>query len=152
MVDRTFSNINQEIGIKNNIKIYKSKNISSCIYNNINKINLSKISILERKNKPLFFRKIMHKKELHFFKIRQENQKAKNDIKENNVKKQHNDRNNNNKIIRNYIMSNLIIKFIIINIFCQIKSNIIFDLFNFHYSSKITLKIKGIGEKNIWKY
>ena len=47
-------------------------------------------------------------------------------------------------------MQNLIIKFIIINIFCQIKSNIIFDLFNFQYSSKITLKIKGIGYKKIF--
>ena len=46
-------------------------------------------------------------------------------------------------------MSTLIFKFIIINIFCQIKSNLVFDSINFQYSSKITLKIKGIGEKYI---
>ncbi len=48
MVERTYSNINQEIDIKKNINFYKSKN-------DINRIKWSKISILKRKNKPLFF-------------------------------------------------------------------------------------------------
>ena len=43
-----------------------------------------------------------------------------------------------------------LIKFIIINIFCQIKSNILFDLFHFQ-NSKISLKIKGIGNNAILK-
>ena len=55
----------------------------------------------------------------------------------------------NNIKIRNYKIINLI-KFIIINIFCQIKHNIQLKLNSFHYSSKITLKIKGKGDKNIF--
>ena len=50
--------------------------------------------------------------------------------------------------MRNYIIINLI-KYIIINIFCQIKNIIILDLFQFQYS-KITLRIEGIGENNIF--
>ena len=51
---------------------------------------------------------------------------------------------NKNAIIINYI---IIIASIIINICCQIKNNI-FNLFFFKYS-KISLKIKGIGDNNI---
>ena len=38
MIERTYSNINKEIDIKKNIKFYKSENISSYIFNDINKI------------------------------------------------------------------------------------------------------------------
>jgi len=48
---------------------------------------------------------------------------------------------NNNLII-------ILIRLIIINLFCQIKCNTQFNLFYFQYS-KITLKIKGIGDNYI---
>ena len=51
---------------------------------------------------------------------------------------------NNAKIRNNIIM--ILIKFIIINIFCQIKIEKLFDIYHL---SKITLKIKGIGESSI---
>ena len=54
-----------------------------------------------------------------------------------------------NEIIRKYIIINAF-KLIIINIFCQIETNFLNDLFSFHHSSKITLKIKGIGDKYIF--
>ena len=54
-----------------------------------------------------------------------------------------------NEIIRKYIIINAF-KLIIINIFCQIETNFLNDLFSFHHSSKITLKIKGIGDQYIF--
>ena len=75
--------------------------------------------------------------------------KDKNDkIKENQIKKIMNNIYYNNIIDRNCITITLIL--LIINIFCQINSNILFDLFYFQNSSKITLKIKGIGESYIF--
>ena len=55
---------------------------------------------------------------------------------------------NDNNIIIKYILINLI-AFRTINIFYYVKSNILFDLFYYQYS-KITLKIKGIGEHFIF--
>ena len=52
----------------------------------------------------------------------------------------------NNILIRYYTVF-FIIKLLIINIFCQIKCNILFNLYS---SSNITLKIKGIGENTIF--
>ena len=68
-------------------------------------------------------------------------------IKEEQIKKRKNNIHDKNKIIRN-LMFNIIIKSIIMNIFYQIKCNISFDLFNYCLSN-ITLKIKGIGIKDI---
>ncbi len=68
-------------------------------------------------------------------------------IKENKILKIKNNKKNKHSKINNYIIIRLI-KFIIINIFCQIKSNMSFDLFHFQ-NSKITLKIKGIGDNTI---
>ena len=65
-------------------------------------------------------------------------------IKENQIKKKRNIINNNNIIIRKYF---IITTSIILNIFCQIKNNIL-NLF-FFQDSKITLKIKGIGYNTI---
>ena len=56
--------------------------------------------------------------------------------------------NNNITIIRNYLKIIISIS-IIINVFCHRKSNILFDIFYCQYS-KITLKIKGIGEHNLF--
>ena len=64
-------------------------------------------------------------------------------------------KNDNNKITINEIKKRknniitIIIKFILINIFYKIKCNLKFDIFNSQYSSKITLRIKGVGEKYI---
>ena len=61
---------------------------------------------------------------------------------------------NINNIIKNYITNNIIILFviiksiIIINLFCRTKSNIY--VFNFFKNSKITLKIKGKSENEIF--
>ena len=75
--------------------------------------------------------------------------KDKNDkIKENQIKKIMNNIYYNITLIRNCITFTLIL--LIINMFCQIKSNILFNLFYFQNSSKITLKIKGIGESYIF--
>ena len=58
--------------------------------------------------------------------------------------------NDKNAIIRNYVSISLII-FILITLLSQIKSNnIIYDSFHLKYSYNITLKIKGIGESNIF--
>ena len=74
-----------------------------------------------------------------------------NDAKKNQIKKRKNNLIGNNTILRNYIIFTLI-RSIILNIFSQ---NILFDLFKFQ-DSKITLRIKGIGESilfgNITKY
>ena len=55
----------------------------------------------------------------------------------------------NFELIRKYILINLII-FIIIKIYCKIKSNKIFDYLYIHCSSNITLKINGTGENYIF--
>ena len=68
-------------------------------------------------------------------------------LKENQIEKGKNNIRENNTTIGNNIIINLII-ITITSIFFQIKSNI-FDLFYFQYSSKITLKIKGIGYNKI---
>ena len=77
------------------------------------------------------------------------NSEDKNKAKDILINKRKNKTKYNNIKIRNYKIINLI-KFIIINIFCQIKHNIQLKLNSFHYSSKITLKIKGKGDKNIF--
>ena len=51
--------------------------------------------------------------------------------------------------MRNIINNINLIEFIIINLFYLIKTNFLCNIFNFQYSSKITLKIKGIGESTI---
>ena len=60
------------------------------------------------------------------------------------------DKYSHNTIIRNYLLINLI-KFIISNLFYKKTCNISFDLFYFQYS-KITIKIKGIGDNYIFGY
>ena len=141
MVAQFSSNIEQENDFRKNLKFNSFENISAYIIIDINKIKFLKNYILRReKNIPLFDE------------IKQQNQKIKNNNskrKENLIEKKQNNTINKNIIIRYCITSTLIFKFIIINIFCQIKSNLVFDSINFQYSSKITLKIKGIGEKYI---
>ena len=84
------------------------------------------------------------KKKLNKFLILKETKifNANNKIKENQINKF------KNGIKVNKILINLI-QFIIINLLFQIKSNILFNLFQFQYS-KITLKIKGIGDSIIF--
>ena len=65
-----------------------------------------------------------------------------NEIKENQIKKIRYKIKDNNIIIH-------LIKFIIISIFLQIKSNILFEIFHSR-NSKITLKIKGIGVSTVF--
>ena len=69
-------------------------------------------------------------------------------IKENKIKKIKSNTIENNIIINKYLIINFI-KIIILDIFLKIKSNILFDLFHFKFS-KITLKIKGIGDSIIF--
>ena len=71
-----------------------------------------------------------------------------NTIKYNQIKKRKDNINDIDKAKKNKIIIFFII-FIKMNIYCTIKSNILFDLFHFQYSSTITLKIKGIGERYI---
>ena len=68
-------------------------------------------------------------------------------IKENQIKKRKNNIKDNITITKNDIN---LITFIIINLFCKIKSYILYDFFHFQYSSKIILKVKGIGENYIF--
>ena len=77
------------------------------------------------------------------------NSDDKNKRKNNLINKRENKTKYNNIKIRYYKITNLI-KFIIVNIYFQIKHNIQLELSSFHYSSKITLKIKGKGDKNIF--
>ena len=68
-------------------------------------------------------------------------------IKENQIKKRKNNIKDNITITKNDIN---LITFIIINLFCKIKSYILYDFFPFQYSSKKILKVKGIGENYIF--
>ena len=77
------------------------------------------------------------------------NSEDKNKTKNNLINKRKNKTKYNNIKIKYYKITNLI-KFIIVNIYFQIKHNIQLELSPFHYSSKITLKIKGKGDKNIF--
>ena len=65
-------------------------------------------------------------------------------IKENQIQKIKKNINNNNIIIINYLII-ILIKIIILYLLSKIKSNILFNLLYFQ-NSKITLKIKGIGD------
>ena len=64
------------------------------------------------------------------------------------VNKTKNKKNDNNIIIRNYFIITLI-TILLLNKICQIKSNFLLNLFHFQ-NSKITLKIKGIGDSIIF--
>ena len=84
--------------------------------------------------------------------ITEDTNKIKNDNDKNKVsqiKKRKNIINDNNTINRNFIII-ILIKFMIMNIYCKIKRNILFDLFNPLYSSTIKLKIKGIGNSYLF--
>ena len=87
-------------------------------------INSLIIQYIQENNKSqkntAFFQKKKQKKEFLFFK----------------------NRDNKNKVMTLIII-------IILSLFHQIKSNIIFNLYHFLYSSKITLKVKGIGVNSI---
>ena len=77
--------------------------------------------------------------------------KIKNDsenIKENKINKRKVNKNDNNILIANYVI-NILRKFILINIFCKLHNIKQMNLFIF-YDSKITLKIKGIGDSIIF--
>jgi len=64
------------------------------------------------------------------------------------VNKTKNKKNDNNIIFRNYFII-ILITFLLLNKICQIKSNFLLNLFHFQ-DSKITLKIKGIGDSIIF--
>ena len=170
MVVKYLTNINEENYIKNNLNFYRFCNILIYIIAYKDKIDLLKSLILKREEKIieeklLFFQRVKplrnipyyenslykEKKEMKMAIIINENKriKDKNDkIKENQIKKIMNNIYYNITLIRNCITFTLIL--LIINMFCQIKSNILFNLFYFQNSSKITLKIKGIGESYIF--
>ena len=158
-------NINQSNDIENNIYYYRLNNILVYIIIVINKIiTLLKNRIL-RKAKILYFHEKIHNYEIVsckdcLFEIKKDlkkdfdnkfNKKSNIDnniVKNNGINKIKNNINENNIRIRNYIIINLI-QFIIINIFNQIKNNILPDIFLFQ-DWNITLKIKGIGDSIIF--
>ena len=117
----------------------------------------SLLSIREENNSSFFFLKkyetefpSYEKKDFEAL-ITNENKMIKRDgntIKYNQIKKRKDNINDIDKAKKNKIIIFFII-FIKMNIYCTIKSNILFDLFHFQYSSTITLKIKGIGERYI---
>ena len=80
-----------------------------------------KNSIYEIKNKSIMSIIVLKTKKINI---------KNNKIKENKKKKRKDNINDNNLIIR-YNTLIILIKLIIINIFCQIKSNILFDSFHF---------------------
>ena len=163
MNEQFFQNIGNENDIKNIINFYGFDNILSYIIIIINKIcTVLKIGINRRKKsyELLFFYLGKSKNIYFFFKIcyfkiitrsaiilmvKKTKNIKNNKIKKNQIKKR---ANNNHAIIKKYLIIILII-LLIINIFCQKKSTILYNLFHFYYSSKITLKIKGIGESDI---
>jgi len=135
--------INHEKDIENKIN-FNRFNFSSIYIFIKNNINSLKNLILRRKKEVLFFKKENELSEVENEAIIiKKNSKINNKRTQNHIKKRKNSIQNTNTIIRYYILINLI-KLIIINIFCSIKSNIIFNLYSFQLS-KITLKTKGIG-------
>ena len=135
-------NINQKIDIENKIN-FNRFNISSLYIFIINNINSLKNLILRKKEEVLFFRKENELSKIENEAIIKKYSKINNKRIQNHIKKRKNSIQNANTIIRYYILINLI-KFMIINIFCLIKTNIIFNIYNSQLS-KITLKIKQIG-------
>ena len=146
MADVSSHNINQKIDIENKININRF-NISLLYIFIINNINSFKNIILKRKEEVFFFQKeneSFKAKNKSIMFLKKEKYKEINDKKiKHHMKKRKNNIQSTNTIIRYYLLINLI-KFMIINIFCLIKSNIIFNLYSFQLS-KITLKTKGIG-------
>ena len=163
MVVRSSYDINKEKDKKKKISLY-FYDVSSYIIIIIDKIIiLLKNAILKEKT-YYFINKVEKTKfpssENDLFKVKNEsitttikketkkilnNNKA---IKENKIAKRKNNIKHSNKINRKYIKIIILIKFIIINIYYQLKNIKLF----FSQFSKITLKIKGIGESNIFPY
>ena len=122
-----------------------------------------KAHIFKKEKKPLFSKKgkkpkelsncayrvgygleIKNESEINTIINETENEKNRNNqIKEREIIKINNGINDRNLIISNYFIITFI-TFLILNIFCEIKSNFLLNLFYFQ-DSKITLKIKGIG-------
>ena len=157
MVCDSYSRIIQKNENKNKMNNHRFNNkIISFIITIYKIISLLKMWIL-RKEEILFFlwKKLQYSSYIFEYimniiiKITNIIKYSNNKIHENQKTKGRNHMKFHNEIIRKYIIINAF-KLIIINIFCQIETNFLNDLFSFHHSSKITLKIKGIGDQYIF--
>ena len=157
MVCDSYSRIIQKNENKNKMNNHRFNNkIISFIITIYKIISLLKMWIL-RKEEILFFlwKKLQYSSYIFEYimniiiKITNIIKYSNNKIHENPKTKGRNHMKFHNEIIRKYIIINAF-KLIIINIFCQIETNFLNDLFSFHHSSKITLKIKGIGDQYIF--
>ena len=164
MEEVSFSNIKQKNDIKNDIIIYRF--VNALIYliifkDKIVSILKKRILLKEEKSNYLFFsektqnklfcyeNKFLLAKNEYFMNLIKKDIKNLNNNYNKTKLKQIKKRKNNNNYIKTTNRIFIIINLILFIIICLIKSNILFDLFSIQYSSKITLKIKGIGDSYI---
>ena len=132
-----------KIGILERVK--NIKNIENIYYyfslNNIRRIfPFNQNSHLKTKNKSTMILIINRNKKTYYY----------NNIKNVQlIKRKNNNIKYKNIFIRNYILIISLIKFVIVNNYCHVNCKKLFDLFNFKYS-KITLKVKGIGDNTLF--
>ena len=118
---------NQKFIIETQINFYRFNNLLIYIIIIINKI----LSLLKFRNKIIIKKIIIDN----------------NMIKENKInKRKKNIKNNTSK----FLISRLISLIILLNLIFLMKNNILFELINFQYESKITLQIKGSGDKMLF--
>ena len=118
---------NQKFIIETQINFYRFNNLLIYIIIIINKI----LSLLKFRNKIIIKEIIIDN----------------NMIKENKInKRKKNIKNNTSK----FLISRLISLIILLNLIFLMKNNILFELINFQYESKITLQIKGSGDKMLF--
>ena len=162
---QSFLKINQGNGIGNKINLYRFDDILIYVIIIVTIIKLLKFQILKRKKKSKEERaNIVSKGTNNLFFYKNKNLEVKNKSTITHIEMKNKKlKINNNRIKENQIMINInyintmiikyikfsLIKSIIINSFCNRKSNILFDLLNFQ-ESKITLKIKGIGYHSLF--
>ena len=139
MVDKYYSDIEHEKSIEDKINFHRFNYIISYLIKKLLKI------IIFRKSESINYAF------LNLITLQNKNTKKDiNKILDNPKRKKMSYTNDKNAIKRNYASITLI-KFILITLLSQIKSNnIIYDSFNLIYFNTITLKIKGIGESNIF--
>ena len=139
MVDKYYSDIEHEKSIEDKINFHRFNYIISYLIKKLLKI------IIFRKSESINYAF------LNLITLQNKNTKKDiNKILDNPKRKKMSYTNDKNAIKRNYVSITLI-KFILITLLSQIKSNnIIYDSFNLIYFNTITLKIKGIGESNIF--
>ena len=146
MVVQSFQINNRKNSIESKKNLNRFDKILLYIIYVLDKIYSLKNLILRREEMPLNSNEEKPQDEFPFYEksiYEIKNCSKMTEAKKNKIKKR-----KGNIIIGNYIIINLI-KYIMINILCQIKSNIIIDLFQFQYST-ISLKIKGKGYSNIF--